>query len=218
MPNEQSWGFLDLHWGLSTIWPWHPWTNSCLPSSVCEPLAHWQTPRKIVPSLCLHAILKTHTQTHAMSTTQSQPTLHMSKQHLSYEITKFLHSSFVIDLAKVLFFFSNFLILFVPSLRHLPQAILDFWLATCLSWASPGGSVEKNPPADAGDEGLVPGSGRHPAGGNRNLFQYSCLENSTDRGAWEARVHGVTKSQTWLNTHSLNFHVIYLEKYLRGIF
>ena len=56
--------------------------------------------------------------------------------------------------------------------------------------------MEKNPPADAEDEGLIPGSGRHPAGGKRNPFQYSCLQNSTDRGAWEATVHGVTKSRT----------------------
>jgi len=71
------------------------------------------------------------------------------------------------------------------------------FLASYLPFLSfPGSSVEKNPPADAEDEGLIPGSGRHPAGGNRNPFQYSCLQNSTDRGAWEATVHGVTKSRT----------------------
>ena len=51
----------------------------------------------------------------------------------------------------------------------------------------------KNPPANAGDVGLSPGSGRPPGGGNGNPLQYSCLENPTDRGAWWATVCGVTK-------------------------
>ena len=52
----------------------------------------------------------------------------------------------------------------------------------------------KNPPASAGDTrnlGSVPGLGRSPGGGNGNPLQYSCLENSMDRGAWRAIVHGV---------------------------
>ena len=56
----------------------------------------------------------------------------------------------------------------------------------------PGGTVIKNPPAnagDTGDEGSVPGLGRSPRGGNGNLLQYSCLANSTDWGAWQATVH-----------------------------
>ena len=51
----------------------------------------------------------------------------------------------------------------------------------------PGGSVVKNPPANAGDigdAGLIPGSERSPGSGNGNPLQYSCLENSMDRGAW----------------------------------
>ena len=60
----------------------------------------------------------------------------------------------------------------------------------------PGGSVVKNPPAnagDVGDSGLIPGLGRSlmfPDGVNGNSLQYSCLENSMDRGAWQATVHG----------------------------
>ena len=55
----------------------------------------------------------------------------------------------------------------------------------------------KNLPTNAGDEGLIPGSGRSPGVGNGNLLlQYSCLENSRDRGAWQAIVHRVAKSQT----------------------
>ena len=57
----------------------------------------------------------------------------------------------------------------------------------------------KNPPAQAGDirdVGLILGSGRSPGGGHGNLLQCSCLENPVDRGAWQATVHGVAKSQT----------------------
>ena len=65
-----------------------------------------------------------------------------------------------------------------------------------------GGSVVKNLPANAGDTGdasSIPGLGRAPEGGNGNLLQYSWLENSMDRGAWQAAVYGVTKSRTQLN-------------------
>ena len=57
----------------------------------------------------------------------------------------------------------------------------------------------KNPPADAGDIGSIPGSGRSPGAGNGNPLQYSRLENPMDRGAWAATVHGVAKSQTRLS-------------------
>ena len=47
----------------------------------------------------------------------------------------------------------------------------------------------KNPPANAGDLGSIPGSGRSPGGGHGNPLQHSCLENPMDRGAWRATVH-----------------------------
>ena len=52
---------------------------------------------------------------------------------------------------------------------------------------------------DTGDGGLIPGWGRSPGKGNDNPLQYSCLENSTDRGAWKAIVHGVSKRRTQLS-------------------
>ena len=55
---------------------------------------------------------------------------------------------------------------------------------------------------DAGDAGLIPGSGRFPGGRNGNPLQYSCQENSMDRGAWQATVHGVTESDTTEHTHT----------------
>ena len=63
----------------------------------------------------------------------------------------------------------------------------------------PGGSVVKNPPANAGDTGSIPGLGRSPGEGNGNPLQYSSLENPMDRGARRAPVHGVAKSQTRLS-------------------
>ena len=60
----------------------------------------------------------------------------------------------------------------------------------------PGGSAVKNPPANAGDTGLIPGSGRSPGEGNDNPLQYPYLENHMDRGAWWPKVHRVPKSQT----------------------
>ena len=54
----------------------------------------------------------------------------------------------------------------------------------------------KNPPANVGDVGSVPGSGRSPGGGNGSLLQYSCLGKPMDRGAWLATVHGIAKSWT----------------------
>ena len=57
----------------------------------------------------------------------------------------------------------------------------------------PAGSIVKNPPANAGDAGLIPGSGRSSGGGNSNPLQYSCLKNPMDKGVTG---HGVAKSQT----------------------
>ena len=71
----------------------------------------------------------------------------------------------------------------------MPSAFLGF----------PGASVVKNPPASAGDVGLIPGLGRSPGEGNGNPLQYSCLENPIDRGAWWAIVHKVAESWTGLS-------------------
>ena len=56
--------------------------------------------------------------------------------------------------------------------------------------------MSKNMPANAGDSGLMLGSGRSPGDGNGSPFQYSCLKNPMDRGTWLATVHGVVKSRT----------------------
>ena len=64
-------------------------------------------------------------------------------------------------------------------------------------------SEVKNLPANTGalgDTSLIPGWGRSPEGGNGNPLQYSCLENPMDRGAWQARIHGVAESRMRLAT------------------
>ena len=67
----------------------------------------------------------------------------------------------------------------------------------------PGGTVVKNLPANAGDTidsgsmaGSIPGLGRYQGRRNGNPLQYSCLENSMDRGTWQVIVPGLAKSQT----------------------
>ena len=76
--------------------------------------------------------------------------------------------------------------------------VLGFLFGLSYGIGFPGGTVVKNPPVhagDAGDVGLIPGLGRSPGGGNGNPLQYSCLENSTESGAWRAIIHGIAKSQ-----------------------
>ena len=75
----------------------------------------------------------------------------------------------------------------------------------------PGGSDGKEYACNVGNLSSIPRSGRSPGEGNGNSLQYSCLENSMDRGAWWARVHGVTQSQTQLkqpSTHLRGYPVV----------
>ena len=83
-----------------------------------------------------------------------------------------------------------------------PHLLLRLCVSVFLPLAFSGGSVSKESSCGAGDPGSIPGLGRSPRGGNGNPLQYSCLENSMDRGAWWATVHGVAKSWTQLSTHA----------------
>ena len=76
---------------------------------------------------------------------------------------------------------------------------------TAWAWPSPIAQMIKNLPVNAGDAGLILGSGRFPGGGNGKPLQYSCLKNPIDRGAWQATVHGVAKSQTQRSAHESQF-------------
>ena len=97
-------------------------------------------------------------------------------------------------------------------LGHVPlYTNVHTFFCACIVWASQVALVVKNLPGNAGDtrdEGPIPGLGRSPGGGHGNPLQYSCLENSMGRGAWEATVHGVAKSWTRLSdfTFTFRFH------------
>ena len=76
-----------------------------------------------------------------------------------------------------------------------------------LTWASQVALVVKNPSANVGDIGdvdSIPEPERSPGEGHVNPFQYSCLENPMDRGAWRATVHGLAKS--WTSPKQLSTH------------
>ena len=84
-----------------------------------------------------------------------------------------------------------------------------------------GGSVAKNLPANAGDTGdsdSILGWGRSPREGSGDPLQYSCLENSTDRGAWWATVHGVAESDTKACTHTHAYSEFPLILQLKSMF
>ena len=73
----------------------------------------------------------------------------------------------------------------------------DMYIYTYVCMADlglPNGSDSIESACSAGDPGSIPGSGRSPGEGNGNPLQYSCLKNPMDRGAWQATVHGFTKS------------------------
>ena len=59
----------------------------------------------------------------------------------------------------------------------------------------PGGSEGKESACNTGNLGLIPGSGKSPGEGNGYSLQYSCLENTMDRGGWLTTVHGIAKSR-----------------------
>ena len=90
----------------------------------------------------------------------------------------------------------------------------------------PHSSVGKESACNAGDPGLIPGSGRSPGEGNVNPLQYSCLENPIKRGAWQATVHGIARVKTWLRDYTTPPHSMgevnktnmYLNFILRTIF
>jgi len=82
------------------------------------------------------------------------------------------------------------------------------WGQIRFGWTSLVAQTVKASAYNVGDLGSIPGLGRSPGEGNGNPLQYSCLENPMDRGAWQAAVHGVTKSQIRLSDFtSLHFKV-----------
>ena len=92
---------------------------------------------------------------------------------------------------------STFCTQFFPKFSASSHYTVLFWILTQVFLCGfPVGSDGKESACNVGDLGSIPGSGRSLGGGHGNLLQYSCLENSMDRGDWRATVHGVTKSWT----------------------
>ena len=85
----------------------------------------------------------------------------------------------------------------IPGLGKIPWK--KDQLPTPVFLGFPGGSDSKESACNAGDLGSIPGLGRSPEEGNGYPLQYSCMENSMDRGAWQPTVHGVVKSRTQLS-------------------
>ena len=122
--------------------------------------------------------------------------------------TKYKDIICIISLIHVLTFFEFYCIIFFFlqckwKKSKEDKAVLGFW-GECVKSTSKttkrfkpdhGGSVVKNPPANAGDAGSIPVLGRSPGEGKGYPPQYSCLGNPTDREAWWATVHGVAKEQ-----------------------
>ena len=90
------------------------------------------------------------------------------------------------------------LIVYILMGRHWFQAICRYTHTHTHThtYIVPGGADGKEFACNVGDLCSVPGLGRSPGEGNSNPIQYPCLENSTDRGAWQATVHGVTVLDT----------------------
>ena len=78
-----------------------------------------------------------------------------------------------------------------------------------------GSSAGKESTCNAGDASSIPRLGRSAGEGNGNPLQYSCLGNSVDRGAWQATVHRVAKSWTWLNDFHFHFRLYYFAHKLK---
>ena len=76
---------------------------------------------------------------------------------------------------------------------------VDIYRCVFIYMGFPGSSAGEESACNAGDLGLIPGSGRSPGEGNGNPLQYSCVDDPMDSRAWWATVHGVTKSQTQLS-------------------
>ena len=101
-----------------------------------------------------------------------------------------------------------------PGARHSAATSHEFYLTPALV-----AQLVKNPPAIAGDTrdiGSIPGSVRFPGGENGNPLQYFCPESSMERGAWQATVHGVAKSQTQLGVRTHTHTHTHMQSTLQG--
>ena len=121
-----------------------------------------------------------------------------SKFHLCRTLLRLFINLLLFELSLVLFLkekckILHILLLDFTNLSHALKCEDNLRIILSLTPLS-GGSDGKESACNAGDSGLIPGLGRSPGEGKGNPLQYSCLENSMDRGAWRVTVHGVSKS------------------------
>ena len=124
--------------------------------------------------------------------------------YIPWTLPTCLISLFLLPSHFIYCFFGRFLFLNTIPIIVLLKTVtkLHGWIFKTLSISFPcfpGGSEVKASARNAGDLGLIPGSGRSPGEGNGNPLQYSCLENPMDGGAWWATVHRVAKSRIRLS-------------------
>ena len=136
--------------------------------------------------------------------------LDLASLHFRWDIPRFLPTKVVYNVSfHKCIHSSNYLlhVWFVSRDWQIYKGrVFVYFINCCIPRASQVVLVVKNTPTNAGDirdMGSIPGLGRSPGGGHGNPLQY-CLENPMNRKAWRRRaiVHGVTKSQAWLSTHT----------------
>ena len=166
-----------LHIGFEAF----PWV--CLVSCSCKGSMMERSGRGYCVSLCIPWGVHPDFMGHVSINIRSwQPLLlECFSPHVSYRVPGFI----------IIFYYN------VPVIHMLHWCS---WSNIFAFWGFVGDSDGKESACNGGDLGLIPRLGRSTGEGNGNPLQYSCLENPMDRGAWQARVHGVTKSWTWLST------------------
>ena len=90
---------------------------------------------------------------------------------------------------------------------HTFNTVVVFYLFLKYTQGFPGGSDGKQSACNAGGPGSILGLGRSPGEGKGNSLQYSCLENSIDRGAWQSIVHEVTENWTQLSHYTFTLYI-----------
>ena len=152
-------------------------------------------------------VIPTHTDSHSQTgpqQTTQHPTAekHKAPKHITQNKYNVRCQGFDFSLRYCFNALKNINVLLHVPPQFFLGSLLCQWLSTCLASQM----VQWNLPAsaeDARDTSSILGSGRSPVVGNGNPLQYSCLENSRDRGTWRATVHGVVKSQIGRSMHPL---------------